>query len=737
MRMQSSRRFCFEKSGEFAMTTRSIPFNVLNDGTVVYQSACRMCHGGCGVLVYVKNDKVIRVTGDRTSPLNKGRLCVKGLASLEHLYNPHRLKYPLKRSGKRGEGKWQRISWDDALDTIAERIQTFRDESGIESVAIGQGTGRHHVTHTIRFANAIGISNWCEPGGAQCFIPRINAGIMAYGDYPIVDYYGDINPACLLVWGHNPIVSGPDGEIQFRVRDCLAKGAKMIVIDPRKTETARKADIWLQIRPGTDDALALAFINVLINETLYDRPFVEQWTSGFDDLAERVRENTPEWAEKITSIPAELIRKAARMFAAISPAALEWGVGLEHSPNCIQTVRAVSLLPALTGNIDVPGGWILGNHALLRTPSRPVTEDKAKLRLGADRFKALSGPMAIMPEAHGPSVFKAMRTGQPYRVRAFLIFGDNALLSYANSRRVYDSLMKLDFLSVMDIYMTPTAELADIVLPAATWLEVDSLVGMPLIAEPFALVQQRVVSFYEARQDEEVFIDLCRRLGLPEGDETMEEIYDVQLAPAGITFEALRRKGFISAPIRYRKYLESGFATPSGKVELRSGMLEAQGYDALPFYQEPPESPFSATKIAKEYPYTLITGGRCQEFFLTEFRQIEALRQRHPDPIVQLHPDTAAEHHIHDGQWIWIETRRGSITQKAKLTDDIDPSVIHVEHGWWFPEIDDPEHGVWRANANVLTSDDEPYDPALGTYQLRALLCRIAPNSRFSGSGTL
>ena len=224
------------------------------------------------------------------------------------------------------------------------------------------------------------------------------------------------------------------------------------------------------------------------------------------------------------------------------------------------------------------------------------------------------------------------------RCGPFLVFGNNTLLSYADSRLVYESLMNLEFFSVMDIYMTPTAELADIVLPAATWLEVDALVGMPLIAEPFALAQQRVATFHEARQAEEVFVDICRKLDLPEGNETVEDVYNQQLEPAGITFEELRRRGSIARPIRYRKYLESGFSTPSGKVELRSGMLEAQGYDPLPYYQEPPESPVSAPEVAREYPYILITGGRIQEFFLTEYRQVEPLRKRHPDPIVQVHP---------------------------------------------------------------------------------------------------
>ncbi len=700
----------------------------MNDGVMkTYRTACRMCHGGCGALVFVKDGKVTKIKGDPESPLNKGKLCIKGLSSLEHLYNPDRLQHPLKRTGKRGEGKWARISWDEALDTIAGKIKEIEDKYGIEAVALGTGTGRHHFHHVLRFANALGTPNWCEPGTAQCFIPRILAGRMTYGDLPVCDYYGDVNPECLLVWGRNPVISGSDGEIQFKVRECLRKGTRLIVVDPRRTEMAKKADVWLQVRPGTDDALALSMLNVIIGEGLYDRKFVSEWTVGFDALAERVKTCTPKWAEKITWVPSEKIEMAARMFAQNKPGALEWGVALEQTPACFQTVRAIGLLPGITGSIDVPGGSILGMHIHRNAEDfRKLLSDEIKdKRMGAEEFRILCGRNSMNPSAHIPTLFNAMRTGEPYPVKAFLIFGNNGMVSYANSKQVYETLMALDFISVMDIYMTPTAEMADIVLPAATWLEIDEVVGLPFVAGNFLLAQQKVISMWECRPDEEVFIDLARRLKLKVGTESLEEIYDEQLKPAGITFKDLKARGFVSADIEYRKYEKSGFNTPSGKVELYSSIMEQEGYDPLPYYAEPPESPVSAPEVYKEYPLILITGGRSQYYFHTEYRQIPSLRKKEPDPCVDIHPETAAETGIIEGDWVWIETLRGKIKQRAKITEDIDPRVVNVRHGWWFPEEGGPEYGVWKSNANVLTNNGPPYDPAIGTYQLRALLCRV------------
>lgn len=693
----------------------------------VYRSACKMCHGGCGALVYVKEGRVVKIQGDPESPLNRGRMCPKGLASIEHLYHPDRLKHPLRRIGRRGEGKWERISWGEALETISRRVLEIRERNGIESVAVGMGTGRYYFMHVVRFANIIGTPNWCEPGTAQCFIPRVLTGLITYGDIMYCDYYGDVNPQCVLVWGQNPLVSGPDGETQFMMGRCLARGTKVIVVDPRRTELARKAEIWLQIRPGTDAALALGMVNVIIGEGLYDREFVGKWTAGFDGLAERAAEYPPERVAEITWVPVEKIRAAARMFAGTKPATLEWGVALEHTPNCLQTVRAVGLLPAITGNVENPGGWVSGMQVVDDVdPCERYLSDAAKQkRMGADRFRALCGKDAMLPSAHIPTLFEAMRSGKPYPVKAFLVFGNNGLVTYANSKQVYESLANLDFLSVMDLYMTPTAELADIVLPSATWLEADEIVGAPLFANNVALAMQKVAHIGECRQPEGVLHDLAKRVNPDQEIESVEEIYARQLSRLGIGFEEFKERGFVTVPMQYKKHAKSGFRTPSGKVELASTYLESLGYDPFPYYSEPPESPISTPEIALEYPLILITGGRSQHFFCSEYRQIPSLRKRHKDPIVEVHPETARQHGMREGDWIWIETLRGRIQQKVKITDGIDPRVVNVEFGWWFPEDPDPEHGVWRSNANVLTNDGPPYDPAMGTYQLRALLCKI------------
>ena len=682
-----------------------------------------MCHGGCGVLVHVDDSgKVLKVEGDPDSPLNRGDLCAKGKASIDHLYNPERLKYPMKRTGERGGGKWHKVSWDEALDEIATNLNEIKARYGPESVALGQGTGRHHYFWVPRFANAFGTPNWVEPGCAQCFIPRATVSGITFGDLPTCDYYGDISPACILVWGHNPAVISSDGELSARFLQCLKRGAKLIVVDPRRSETAARADLWLQLRPGTDDALALAMLNVIVGEKLYDLEFCEKWTCGFDKLAERIKQYTPEWAEPITWVSAVLIREAARVYANTKPACLDWGVAVEQTPNSAQTVRALAILRAITGNLDVPGGDIFGMHAIRGVPSlrEKLPAQMLERRLGADRYKLLT-----TFAAHIPTLIKAILTGEPYPVKAWLIFGNNALLTYANSREVYEAIKRLEFFVVTDLHMTPTAELADLVLPAASWLEVDQIVDCPYVAGSVVLVQQKIVQIGECKQDEEILTELARRLNLDSGTESIEDVYDYQLEPLGITFAELKQRGYFSVPMQYKKYERGGFNTPSNKVEIYSSIMEQLGYDPLPYYREPPESPISTPQLAKEYPLVLTTGGKIPVFFHSEHRQISRLRKMHPDPLVEIHPDTAEKLHIEDGDWVFIESPRGKIKQRAKLTLGIDPRVVHVEHGWWFPEQLGPEHGCWESNANVLTNIGPPYDPAFGTYQLRALLCKV------------
>jgi anaerobic selenocysteine-containing dehydrogenase len=698
--------------------------------TKVLKSVCRSCHGGCGVLLHVEGDRLVKVEGDRDSPLNHGRLCPIGTVTLELVYHPDRLKYPLRRIGERGSGQWQRISWEQALDEISRRLLAIREEFGAEAIALGTGTGRHHIRWVSRFGHALGTPNWCEPGFAQCFHPRVNTCILTFGDFPVSDYTGDVSPNCIMFWGHNPTNSGPDGETRFNVLEALDRKPKIIVIDPRQTDLAKRADVWLQIRPGVDDALALSMLNVVIEEKLYDEPFVARWTHGFDALAERVKDYSPEWAEPITWVAAEKIRAAARLFAAAKPALLEWGCAIEHTPKCIQTVRAVSMLPALTANIDVPGGWVFGMHGLGRFPSlienlAPAVSAK---RLGADRFKLLGGAGADLPAAHIPTLLQAMREGKPYPVKAFLVFGNNTLATYANTSLVYESLMKLDFIVCADLFMTPTAELADIVLPAASWPELNQLAGLPTVAANVVLAQQQAVRIGECKSDEEIFVELARRMKLPVGTETVEDVLDAQLAAGnvGMTFDELKQRGFVEVPFKYRKFEEKGFKTPTGKIELYSTRLEALGYPPLPYYEEPPESPISAPDVARDYPLVLTTGARNPFFFNSEHRQIANLRKARRHPLAEIHPATASRYGIVDGDWMWVETRRGRMRQKARITTGIDPRVIHVEHGWWFPEEPAPDYGIWKSNANLLTDSQPPYDPAMGTYQLRGLLCRVS-----------
>jgi thiosulfate reductase/polysulfide reductase chain A len=699
----------------------------MKDQEEIYRSVCRVCHGGCGALLSVREGRLVKVAPDPDSPFNRGKMCIKGPTTPEMMYHPSRILAPLKRIGARGSNRWEKVSWETALGDIADRMDRIREASGPEAIALGQGTGRHHYMHTIRFANTLGTPNWYEPGLANCFIPRVTVSRLTYGGFVVADYYGDVKPNTILFWGHNPLISNADGELSFPLRRALQAGSFGIAVDPRRSETAKQCKMWLPIRPGTDCALALAMIHVIINEGFYDKEFVEKWTVGFDKLKEHVSGFSPQWAEEITGVPALDIFSVAKRYALGKPSVLEWGVAVEQNPNSLQTVRALSLLRGLTGNIDIPGGDILGMDIIRAYPvmRNQLPEGMNAKRIGSDQFKLLSGTRAAMPSAHIPGLFKAMRTGDPYRIRALLVFGGNPMLTVANTREVYESLLKLDLLVVTDMFMTPTAALADYVLPAAFWPEVNQITEMPLVAGNAVIAQQKVVQVGECRQDEEIMNDLARRLNLPGAEESLEDILNYRLEPLGISYEELKRKHVIFPPHEYYKFEKNGFGTPSRKVELYSKSLERMGYDPLPTFKEPPESPASQSELAKKFPYILTTGSRRAEFFGSEQRQIESLRKKRAYPLAEVHPDTAERHGIAAGGWMYVSSPRGRIRMKAEVTEDIRKDVVNVDYGWWFPEKEGPDFGVWESNANLLTSNAPPYDPAFGSYQLRGLLCDI------------
>lgn len=703
------------------------------------KAACRNCHGGCSAIVTVEGGKVTKIRPDPDGPLNHGRMCVKGLRGIEILYHPDRLQYPMRRTAERGAGKWEKISWDTAYEIMAEKLEGIIGRYGAESIAIGQGTGRHHFHHVPRFANTLGTPNWFEPGFAQCFFPRVQVGMMTFGASPIADYYGDTMPACILVWGHNHEITSAGSECQFLIYDALKAGARMIVVDPRRTNLASKAEHWLCIRPGTDAALALGMLNIIIAEELYDKDFVDNWTYGFEALRERVAEYTPERVSEITWIPQAEILAAARMFATTGPATLEWGVAIENTPNTTQTVRAVSLLMAITGNYDVPGGWLedLGILPAADHNNHLLSEEQGKKRLGEKEYRVLAGNHNHFPSAHIPSIHQALITGEPYPIKALMLFGNNGVISNGGAQKTYEATKKAEFIVCMDLFMTPMAELADLVLPAAAWMELNEIHCAPDWGHTI-LVQKQVVRTGECKSDEEVFCELCSRMGLDYGAERPEDIYDEQLRQAakkypqldGLTFEKIKELNYIQIPYTYRKYEQrGGFPTPTGKVELYSTVLEKLGYDPLPYFEEPPESPYSTPEVYLEFPLVLTTGGRVPGYFCSEQRQIASLRKLRPDPVVEMHPETAVKYGISDGDWVWIESPRGKITQRASVHEGIDPRVINCEYGWWFPERPGPEHGCFESNANVLTTMEGPYDPCMGTYQLRGLLCRIYKNN--------
>ncbi|MGD9313230.1 MAG: molybdopterin-dependent oxidoreductase, partial [Desulfobacterales bacterium] len=314
------------------------------------KTVCRNCHGGCGVIAYVRDGKVVKVEGDPDSPISHGSMCSKGLAVTQMAYHPDRILHPMKKSN----GDWRRISWDEALDTVAGKFKEAQEKYGAESILLGQGTGRDFESHFSRLGNMLGTPNMIT-AGHMCYLSRIAATLTTCGRHPAIDYAGD--PKCIVMWGCNPLWTNPDEYKGVSFWRAYQKGAKLIVIDPRKGFLAKRADLWLQVRPGTDAALALGLHHVIIEEELYDKGFVSRYVHGWDQFVERVKNDYPlDLVEEITWVDRNLIRQAARLYSTTKPAGIHWGVPTEQNINCTDFTRAAVGLMAATGNLDAPGG---------------------------------------------------------------------------------------------------------------------------------------------------------------------------------------------------------------------------------------------------------------------------------------------------------------------------------------------------------------------------------------------
>ncbi|MDO0824950.1 molybdopterin-containing oxidoreductase family protein [Desulfosporosinus nitroreducens] len=725
------------------------------EGIEIKKSCCYFCHENCGVLAYVKDGKVIAIEGDPEFPTNAGGLCCRGNIALKHIDHPARINYPQKRVGKKGEGKWETISWDQALSEIAAKLTQIKDESGAEAVATAGGTARTDDWARRRFMNLFGSPNGFH-NAHLCWMPTFMIETAICGWSPFDLDMG--NSRVIILWGQNPGASGMPA--MHHLTELQRKGLKIIVIDPRYTETAAKADLWLPLRPGSDCALALAMLHVIIYEGLADDAFIAENCVGYEELAAHVADFSPEWAAPLTWLTEEQIREVATIYATNKPGNIQWGTTLDQQGRTAGgAIHARALLRAVTGNLDRIGSDLLSGPSLdsiteeeMECNEYLTDEQKAK-QIGSDRFKLMTWPgyskiaentrkvwgkaptAEWMCEAHPPSVFNAILTGKPYPVRALLVSATNPVNSYGNSKMVLEALRNVEFMVTCDYWMTPTAALSDYVLPIAGALERPTMTTVYGCAD-FILASQRAIQpMYERRNDYNFWKDLGIQLGQKEmwPWETVEDAYHYKLEPCGYgldTYDEFVEFYRFHFPEReYNKSQRQGFATPSGKIELYSSVLKDLGYSPLPEYVGPVENEIDHPELAKEYPLVLSTGNGFMPFHHSEQFQIKDLRYLRHEPYFQINPVTAAEYSIKEDDWVWIETQRGRMKQKADLTQAVAPRVIITQRGWWFPEreVVEPDlGGCLESNTNVLTSTrDEDCDPMSGTWANRGLLCKI------------
>ncbi|WP_434509951.1 molybdopterin-dependent oxidoreductase [Desulfitobacterium sp. AusDCA] len=714
------------------------------------------CHDGCGALFYVKDGKLDHIEGDPNDAFNRGRLCMRCLNMVdEAVNNPTRLSQPLKRAGKRGENKWEKITWDQAYDIIEENVRKIWKENGPESIIALEGTGRDVIWQVplLEYAAFKSPNFGCGfLSGDSCYLPRCIAAVATYGGVPVVDcgQYDDRRydspnyryPEVILVWGCNAIVSNADGFLGHWIVDCMKDGGtKLIVVDPRLTWLASRADVWLQVRPGTDNAVAMAMLNTIIKEDLYDHEFVEKWTYGFDELTEAITEYTPEKAAEIAWLDKNDIIKAARLFAKGKRSAFHWGLATDMTPNGVCQAQSFMALIAICGNLDAPGGNYLatgpyGVNTMYSVGFYEFLDEEMRAKqIGTEKYPLHKyGPT---PCAVGDEILKQIEDGgDPYPIKMMYLAGTNPIANMgADAARVYKAMMQVPFTVVADLWMTPTAvACADLVLPVTMSCERNS------VREWWSPVRAitKMTEYGECKSDEQICVDLGRRLN-PENFpwKTDVELCDWLLkkdnAPLG--FEELAEKVAVYDFKGYYRYKdgklrpdgEPGFNTASGLIELYSTMLDGLGNRPVTYYEEPPESPVSTPDLYKEYPLVLTTGKRSWEFFHSEHRNMPTMREFHPNPLVDIHPDDAEQLGIENGDWVWIENQRGRCRQVANVTVTTKKGVVNAEHGWSFPEQEAAAPhlmGVFDSNINNLTSQCVVGETGYGA-PYKCLLCKI------------
>ena len=725
------------------------------------------CHPtGCGIKTYVNsNGELVRVEGDENHPITNGRLCVRCLTIRDYVYNPDRVLYPMKRAREdRGKNKWERITWDEAYDTIAEKVKYFKDKYGAESILVMGGTGREGGPMLPAYAHAcLGTPNACyTQSGYSCYIPRVAGTTYVMGaTYPEMDYAGGLPgryddpmfklPELIVFWGKEPLPSNGDGLFGHAAIDMMRRGSKLMSIDPRVNWVSTRADWHLRLRPGTDAALGMAMLNVIIEEDLYDHDFVDKWCYGLEQLAERVKEMPAEKAAEICDLDANQIREAARVYAAAKPAQIAWGLAIDQKSNGVQAGHCIMALEAITGNIDVPGGQLIGdvNDGLeLGFGWNNLGPELQSKILGIKEYPAYVG---LVLNAQCDMVLDALEAGDDAKYYPFKmgVFEDTNFLAgtcAAQPKRWHDAMVKnLEWCFGIDVWMTPTIQATcEIFLPLSSTVEHDTVVYTHYGASPImAGAVNKSITVGDCKGDCEIFYELGLRC-MPINFEKYKDYYDF-LADYRLaykkSFEELREEVVHQKTemCGYYKYESGrlrpdgmpGFNTPTGRVELYSTMFRQFGEDPLPYYEEPQLSPVSTPEKMEEYPFVLTTGARTYCYFHSEGKQIPYLREMNPDPLIEINPEDALKHGIADGQWVEVASPFGKCVLKAKVSQIVKPGVVHAQHGFWFPEKDPEEpslYEVWRSNINELIPHFMVGKLGFGA-PFKCLICSVKPVS--------
>ncbi len=664
-----------------------------------------MCNVGCGLDIVVEDGQVVKTEGMPEHPINK--ICPKGASLRRLVHHPDRILKPMRRVN----GTFREISWREAMEILGDNLATLRDTSGPDGlvVSIGDAVALRETRHIPKwFCKIYGTPNMAS---SASFCHYANQLAMNYTVGHFIN--GNLRGSkCFVSWGKNHPVSVL--VMTGGIKRILETGGDVIVIDPRRTELAKQATLHLQISPGTDGALALAMLNVIIGENLYEQDFVEKYTVGFRELAAHVTQFTPEWAAEITKAPADLIRRAARIYASSKPAAIGFAATPEHNTNGVQLIRAICSLVAITGTLDIPGGSTWVDHPPLQQPKIPREPDLSK-RIGHKEFPLFS---ETKDEAQ-MVLFNEVMEKDPPAIKTMICQASNPIVTRPNANRLRKALERLNMLVVMDILWSETAKIADLVLPAATIAERVELCdhgyagSIPLIC----LSNKAIEPLGEAWPDWKLWFELARALGFEEymSWNDIEECIDFQLAPIGLSVQKLREKpgGIWYAGRAERRYQEHPLNTPSGKVELYSARFAEHGYSPLPIYIHPVETLKENKEIIQKYPLVGSVGARTASYTHSQFRGIPNLHHMYPEPLAEIGVSTAADLGVGNGDLVKIESPQGTVVMKALVSEDIMEGFVNVSYGW-----------EGEANGNILTSDSHR-DPISGYPSMRWFPCRV------------